>query len=212
MLERAGEELPGEADRLALEVVAEAEVAEHLEERVVARGVADVLEVVVLAAGAHAALRARGARVGALLRAEEDVLELDHAGVGEQQRRVVARHQRARGHDGVAVALEESRNAARSSALLIWRCAVGCMWSWFDVVAGAERGPDLLGGKARDIAGMRRLSCTLAEVGGSGRAEALAAGLAGDGRPVLAGRGEGLVDVASATPRSRRSSRMRTGP
>ena len=86
-----GQQLPREADRIALEVVAEAEVAEHLEERVVARGVADVLEVVVLAAGAHAALRGRRAHVGPLLLAEEDVLELDHARVGEEQRRVVAR-------------------------------------------------------------------------------------------------------------------------
>ena len=46
----AGDEVPGEANRVTLEVVAEAEVAQHLEERVVARGVADVLEVVVLAA------------------------------------------------------------------------------------------------------------------------------------------------------------------
>ena len=81
-------------DRLALEVVAEGEVAEHLEEGVVARGVADVLEVVVLAARAHAALRAGRAHVGALLLAEEHVLELHHAGVGEQQRRIVAGHER----------------------------------------------------------------------------------------------------------------------
>jgi hypothetical protein len=52
-------------DRLFLEIVAEREVAQHLEERVVARGVADVVEVVVLAAGAHALLRGRGARHGA---------------------------------------------------------------------------------------------------------------------------------------------------
>jgi hypothetical protein len=58
--------------------------------------VADVLEVVVLAAGAHAALRGGRARVVALLLAEEHVLELHHAGVGEQQRRIVAGHQRAR--------------------------------------------------------------------------------------------------------------------
>jgi hypothetical protein len=63
---RPGEQLPGVGDRLALEVVAEAEVAQHLEERVVARGVADVLQVVVLAAGAHAALRRGGAGVGRL--------------------------------------------------------------------------------------------------------------------------------------------------
>ena len=55
-----------------------------------------------LAAGAHAALRRGRALVRPLVDAEEHVLELDHAGVDEQQRRVVARHQRRRGHDGVA--------------------------------------------------------------------------------------------------------------
>src|SRR5690606_35543189 len=46
----AGDELPGEADGVALEVVAERKVAEHLEERVVAPGKAHLLEIVVLAA------------------------------------------------------------------------------------------------------------------------------------------------------------------
>ena len=77
-----------------LEVIAEGEVAEHLEKRVVAARVADVLEIVVLAAGAHALLRGGRARVVALLQAEEDVLELVHARVGEQQRRVVRGHER----------------------------------------------------------------------------------------------------------------------
>ncbi len=98
-----GEQLPGEADGVPLEVVAEAAVAEHLEERVVARRVAHVLEVVVLAARAHAALRGHRPVVWALLQAEEHVLELVHAGVGEQQRRVVAGHERARGQRGVAL-------------------------------------------------------------------------------------------------------------
>ena len=93
-----GDEVPGELDGAVLEVVAEREVAEHLEEGVVARGVADIVEVVVLAAGAHAFLRGRGLRVGALLEAGEDVLELHHAGIGEHQRRVVARHERRRRH------------------------------------------------------------------------------------------------------------------
>ena len=44
-----------------------------------ARGVADIVEIVVLAAGAHAFLRGDGARVGALLDAGEDILELHHA-------------------------------------------------------------------------------------------------------------------------------------
>jgi hypothetical protein len=38
-----------------------------------------------------------------LLEAGEDVLELHHAGIGEHQRRVVARHERRRRHDLVAV-------------------------------------------------------------------------------------------------------------
>jgi hypothetical protein len=101
-----GQQLPGVADRILLEVVAEAEVAQHLEEGVVARGVAHVFQVVVLAAGADALLARRRARVGPLVEAQEDVLELVHAGVGEQQRRVVARHHRARGHDLVALGLE----------------------------------------------------------------------------------------------------------
>ena len=44
---------------------------------------------------------------GALLLAGEDVLELDHARVGEHQRGVVARNERARGHDLVVVAAEK---------------------------------------------------------------------------------------------------------
>ena len=50
-------QLPGELDGAFLEVIAEREVAEHFEEGVVARGIADIVEIVVLAAGAHAFLR-----------------------------------------------------------------------------------------------------------------------------------------------------------
>ena len=106
-----GDQLPGKLDGAFLEVVAEREVAEHLEEGVVARGVADIVEVVVLAAGAHAFLRGDGAAVGALFQAGEDVLELHHAGIGEHQRGVVARHQRGRRLDRVVVAGEEIQEA-----------------------------------------------------------------------------------------------------
>ena len=44
-LHNVGEKLPREADRLGLVVVAEREVAEHLEERAVPSGAADVLDV-----------------------------------------------------------------------------------------------------------------------------------------------------------------------
>src|SRR5262245_41472138 len=71
-----------------------------------ARGVADIVEVVVLAAGTHAFLRGSSARIGALLQSREDVLELHHPGVDKHERRVVARHERAGGDDLVAILLE----------------------------------------------------------------------------------------------------------
>ena len=106
-----GDQVPGELDRAVLEIVAEREVAEHLEEGVVARGIADIVEVVVLAAGAHAFLRGGGARIGTLLEPGEDVLELHHAGIGEHQGRVVARHERRRRHHLVAVLGEIAEEA-----------------------------------------------------------------------------------------------------
>jgi hypothetical protein len=54
-----GQQLPGPVDGLLLEVVAERPVAQHLEEGVVVGVLADVLEVVVLAAGADALLAVR---------------------------------------------------------------------------------------------------------------------------------------------------------
>ena len=101
--ELAHDEIPGQLDRAFLEIIAEREIAEHLEKRVVPGGVTDVFEIVMLAAGAHAFLRGRGALIRALLDPGEHVLELHHAGVGEQQGRVVARHQRAGRHDLVPV-------------------------------------------------------------------------------------------------------------
>ena len=95
--ELLGHELPGESDRVALEVIAEAEVAEHLEERVVAGGMTDLLEVVMLSAGAHALLHGRRAASARwLLLSKKNFLELHHPGVGEHERRIVG------GHDGRA--------------------------------------------------------------------------------------------------------------
>src|SRR3546814_9698654 len=70
------QQFPGPGDGVLLEVVAERPVAEHLEEGVVARGVADLVEVVVLAAGTQAALDVGRAHVAALLRSEEHTSEL----------------------------------------------------------------------------------------------------------------------------------------
>ncbi len=107
MGEFLGDQGPGEFDRVFLEIVAEGEIPQHLEKGVVTRGVADIVEVVVLAAGTHAFLARRGAAVGALLSAGEDVLELHHARIGEEQGRVVARHERGGRHDRVAARAEE---------------------------------------------------------------------------------------------------------
>ena len=51
------QKVPGKLDGAILEIIAERKVAEHLEEGVVARRIADVIEIVVLAAGADAFLR-----------------------------------------------------------------------------------------------------------------------------------------------------------
>ena len=108
-----GQQLPRERDRTALEVVAEREVPEHLEERVVPQRRSDVVEIVVLPAHAHALLRRGRARVLAPFAAEERLLELVHPRIGEEQRRILVRDERRAGDDAVAVALEvlEERTA-----------------------------------------------------------------------------------------------------
>jgi orotidine-5'-phosphate decarboxylase len=70
-------------------------------------GIADVFQVIVLAAGTHTFLGGRGTRVAALVEAEKHVLELVHPGVGEQQGRILVRHQRTRGHDLVTLGRKE---------------------------------------------------------------------------------------------------------
>ena len=105
--EDSGHQVPGEFDRVVLEVVAEREVAQHLEEGVMTGRETDNVEIVVLAAGAHAFLGRGGAAVGTLLDSGEDVLELHHAGVGEEQRRVVVRHERTRLHGDMVMFREE---------------------------------------------------------------------------------------------------------
>jgi hypothetical protein len=52
-----------------------------------------LLEIVVLPPGAHALLAGRGLQAVAPLLTQERSLELHHAGIGEEQRRVVGRDQ-----------------------------------------------------------------------------------------------------------------------
>ena len=99
----AGQKLPGPEDGVALEVVAEAEVAQHFEKRMVIGRAADVIDV------ARAEAFLTGRRPGELqfAAAEEVVLELVHAGRREQDRRVPAGHQHVAGPANTTFGLEE---------------------------------------------------------------------------------------------------------
>jgi hypothetical protein len=101
------EQLPRPRDRVALEVVTERPVAEHLEERVVPARATDIVKIVVLAASADALLRVGGTGVAAFLQPQEDRFELVHPRVREEQRRVVLRDDRRARHERVAVLLNE---------------------------------------------------------------------------------------------------------
>jgi hypothetical protein len=73
---------------------------------VVAGGAADVLQVVVLAPGADALLRGCGPGVAPAFEAEEDVLELDHPGVREEEGGIFPGDERRAADDLVFAALE----------------------------------------------------------------------------------------------------------
>ena len=77
--ELSGHEVPSIRDRLGLEVITKAEVSEHFEKGMVARCVANIIKVVVLATGADAFLAGCCARVVPVLETGEDILELHHA-------------------------------------------------------------------------------------------------------------------------------------
>jgi hypothetical protein len=111
-LEIRRQELPRPVDRLALEIVAEAPVAEHLEERVMAGRPPHLLEVVVLAGDAQDPLVVDRPLVAPRLGPGQDLLELDHAGVREQERLVAGRHERGRRNDGVPSLGEEVNKPA----------------------------------------------------------------------------------------------------
>src|ERR1700726_2458490 len=102
-----GDQLPVKFDRLALVVVAERPVAEHLEERVMVRIAADRFEIVVLAGNPQALLAISHPRPRRLAYTQEKILERDHPGVGKKQRGVAFGHQWSRGHDLMAALPEK---------------------------------------------------------------------------------------------------------
>ena len=99
-----GQELPGPVDGVLFEVVAKGEVAQHLEIGAVAGGMADVVDV----AGADALLAGGHPMAGRLLLAGEPGLHGGHAGVDEQQGRVVLGNQGKAGQAQMAFGLKKA--------------------------------------------------------------------------------------------------------
>jgi len=81
--------VPAHLNCVLLEVVTERKIAEHFEEGVVAGSAAHILQVIVFSTGPHALLGRNSAGVRAFFCTGEDALELNHAGVGEKQGRVL---------------------------------------------------------------------------------------------------------------------------
>src|SRR5579859_5959816 len=98
-LEYLGQQFPGEGDSLALEIVADREVAHHFKEGERAF-VAHFVDI----GGAEALLRRGQAHSGRRLASQEVGDHLLHSSSGQQHRGVVARHQRRTGYPQMALA------------------------------------------------------------------------------------------------------------
>ena len=130
------DQFPRVGNRFFLEIIAERKIAEHFEKRVMAIGEADIFEVVVLAAGANAFLASCGAFVIALFEAEEDVLELVHPRVGEEQRGIVRGDKRRAAHVAMAALLEESQKCFADFVA----CQIVCPQRNRFIIADAAKG------------------------------------------------------------------------
>ena len=100
---RAGQEFPAPGNGFLLEVIAKREIAQHLEERAMARGLADVFNIArtdALLAGCDAVARR-------LLLAGEIRFHWRHTGVNQKKRRVVLRNERKTRQAEMAFGLEE---------------------------------------------------------------------------------------------------------
>ena len=83
------QKFPGKQDRIPLEIIAKAEVAQHFEKGMVTGRVSDIFQIVVLATGTDATLGRNRTSVGTQVAAQKHILELHHARVGEQQGRII---------------------------------------------------------------------------------------------------------------------------
>ena len=119
-----GQQLPRPADRVFLEVVTERPVAEHLEERRVPGGLADLFDV----EGADDLLHVGDPLPRRGLLAEQVGLERLHPGDHEQQRGIVG-DEAGRGDDGVSSRLEVRQITAGDLCRLHqWSSLSSCRW------------------------------------------------------------------------------------
>ena len=101
------DQFPGIGDGLFFEIVSKGEITQHFEKRMVAGRIADIVQIIVLAAGADTFLTGGGAGVVPDFSPGEDIFKLHHARIGEQQGRIIVGHERAGGHDAVVFALKK---------------------------------------------------------------------------------------------------------
>ena len=92
-----GHEFPGIGNRIFFEIIAETEIAQHFEKRMVAGRMADILEIVVLAPGTHTGLARSGTRVFRCRNfTRKDRFERDHTRIVKQQCRIFGYQRRTR--------------------------------------------------------------------------------------------------------------------
>ena len=100
-----GQELPAPGNGFALEVIAEGEVAQHLEVGTVTGGLADVLDVT----GTDALLAGADTAAGRLHLTLEIGLHGSHAGVDQQQGLIILGNQRKAGQTQMLLAFKEGQ-------------------------------------------------------------------------------------------------------
>ena len=130
---------------------------------------ADLVQVVVLAGHTQNFLRIDRARIGTFVRAKENILELDHAGVGEKQGGIPSRHQRS-GRDKGMVVFDKEIN--KGLADLAHRWVSGSFWLQLYLTNGRiilknKTKPHLHFVPSRNIIKMGWVICTDPRVGGT---------------------------------------------
>ncbi|CCZ21810.1 putative uncharacterized protein [Acetobacter sp. CAG:977] len=96
-------QIPSIIDGFFFEIIAERPVPQHFKKSMMAHRIADIVQIVVFSARAHAFLIRRRSNVRAFFHARKDVLKLHHPRIREHQGRIVVRYQRTGRNDYVIV-------------------------------------------------------------------------------------------------------------